>query len=146
MEECLSHTNNIFDEEFMKDILNQTPQDQSSVPIATTDLVNNNSSINVCHSTQHEHAAEKLTSSLPIPTTYILSYDKSTTLLAPTEQHHDSLHLSSSKIKQGSNSKKPRSASETLDHIMSERNRRQLLTSKIIELSAFIPGLKKVSM
>jgi hypothetical protein len=145
MEECLSHTNNIFDEEFLKDIMNQTPQDQSSVPIFTTGLVNNNSSINVSHSTQH--AAEKLTSSLPIPTTYILSYDKSTTLLPPTEQHHDSLPLSSSKANnQGSNSKKTRSASETLDHIITERNRRRELTRKFIELSAFIPGLKKVSL
>jgi len=144
MEECLSHTNNIFDEEFLKDILNQTPQDQSSVPIVTTGLVHNNSSINVSHSTQH--AAEKLTSSLPIPTTYILSYDKSTTLLPPTEKHHDSLPLSSSTANQGSNSKKTRSASETLDHIITERNRRRELTRKFIELSAFIPGLKKVSL
>jgi len=113
MEECLSHTNNIFDEEFLKDILNQTPQDQSSsVLIATTALVNN-SSINVSHSTQH--AEEKPTNS-------------------------------SSTANQGSNLKKPRNASDIPDHIMSERNRRQLLTSKIIELSALIPGLKKVSM
>jgi hypothetical protein len=128
MEEHLCHTNSTFDEEFLRDILYQTPQDQFSVPIATTGLVNN-SSINVSHSTQH--AEENPTNSLSIPT---------------IEQHHDSLPLSSSTDNQGSNSKKPRSASETLDHIMSERNRRQLLTSKIIELSAFIPGLKKVSI
>lgn len=143
MEECLCHTNNTFDEDFLRDILYQTPQDQFSVPIATTGLVNN-SSIKVSHSTQH--AEEKPANSLPIPTNSILSLDESVTLLPPTEQHHDSLPLSSSTASQGSNSKKPRSASETLDHIMSERNRRQLLTRKIIELSAFLPGLKKVSL
>ncbi|AES68232.2 hypothetical protein MTR_2g104620 [Medicago truncatula] len=78
MEECLSHPNNIFDEEFLKDIMNQTPQDQFSVPIATAGLVNN-SSIIVSHSTQH--AKEKLTSSVSIPT---------------TAQHQDYLPLSSS--------------------------------------------------
>ncbi|XP_052107630.1 transcription factor bHLH18-like [Arachis duranensis] len=49
---------------------------------------------------------------------YILSFDKST-------------------------SKRRRSASETADHIMSERNRRQELSRKFIALSATIPGLKK---
>jgi len=143
MEECLCHTNNTFDEDFLRDILYQTPQDQFSVPIAITGQVNN-SSTNVSHSIQH--AKEKPANSLPIPTTSILPLDKSVTLLPQTEQHHDSLPLSSSTTNQGSNSKKPRSASETQDHIMSERNRRQLLTRKIIELSAFIPGLKKVSL
>ncbi|XP_024632965.1 transcription factor bHLH18 [Medicago truncatula] len=57
--------------------------------------------------------------------------------------HHDSLPLSSSKADHGSNSRKTRSASETLDHIITERNRRRELTRKFIELSAFIPGLKK---
>ncbi|XP_020967271.1 transcription factor bHLH18-like [Arachis ipaensis] len=40
-------------------------------------------------------------------------------------------------------SKRRRSASETADHIMSERNRRQELSRKFIALSATIPGLKK---
>ena len=41
--------------------------------------------------------------------------------------------------------KKARSSSEALDHIMSERKRRQEMTEKFIALSATIPGLKKVS-
>ncbi|XP_028766429.1 transcription factor NAI1-like [Neltuma alba] len=40
--------------------------------------------------------------------------------------------------------KKTRSSSETLDHIMAERKRRQELTEKFIALSATIPGLKKI--
>lgn len=40
--------------------------------------------------------------------------------------------------------KKNRRTSETVDHIMSERRRRQELTKKFIALSATIPGLKKV--
>lgn len=42
--------------------------------------------------------------------------------------------------------KKTRNSSETLDHIMAERKRRQELTEKFIALSATIPGLKKVSL
>ncbi|XP_054782034.1 transcription factor bHLH18-like [Prosopis cineraria] len=40
--------------------------------------------------------------------------------------------------------RKTRSLSESLDHIMSERKRRQELTEKFIALSATIPGLKKI--
>ncbi|KAI9107411.1 hypothetical protein K1719_021448 [Acacia pycnantha] len=40
--------------------------------------------------------------------------------------------------------KRTRSSSETMDHIMAERKRRQELTEKFIALSATIPGLKKI--
>ncbi|KAI9107583.1 hypothetical protein K1719_021620 [Acacia pycnantha] len=40
--------------------------------------------------------------------------------------------------------KRTRNSSETLDHIMAERKRRQELTEKFIALSATIPGLKKI--
>ncbi|XP_061347958.1 transcription factor bHLH18-like [Gastrolobium bilobum] len=135
--ECLRHTNNPFDEEFLRDILQQ-PQEATG-PV-------NNSSINMC-----QHVAQK-------PTTYILSFDKSTALLpndndscsvwkdvsqSQLGNHNtDSLPLSSSKENPGT--KKTRNASETLDHIMSERQRRRELTRKFIALSATIPGLKKM--
>lgn len=164
--ECLCHTNT-FDEEFLRDILLQ-PQDQSTSPIPTppfnsllgqtTSLMNNK------NNSKSQHNVAEKTTSLSAPTTYILSFDKSTALLPSDNQHEpcwkdvsqtqtqsqlgkhprDSLPLSSSRSNQGS-TKKSRSASETLDHIMSERNRRQELTRKFIALSATIPGLKKVS-
>ncbi|KAK4252953.1 hypothetical protein QN277_011076 [Acacia crassicarpa] len=40
--------------------------------------------------------------------------------------------------------KKARSSSETVNHIMAERRRRQQLTERFIALSATIPGLKKM--
>ncbi|CAI8611819.1 unnamed protein product [Vicia faba] len=135
--ESLCDTNNTFEEEFLRDIFHQTPQDLfMSLPIDN----NNNSSINVSHSTD-QHVAEK-------PSSYILSFDKSSILLPPTQQHIDhlkcSLPLSSkSKANQSSNSRKRRSASETLDHIMAERKRRKEIRMMFIELSAILPGLKK---
>ncbi|KAL5056811.1 hypothetical protein RYX36_028415 [Vicia faba] len=137
--ESLCDTNNTFEEEFLRDIFHQTPQDLfMSLPIDN----NNNSSINVSHSTD-QHVAEK-------PSSYILSFDKSSILLPPTQQHNDplkrSLPLSSkSKANQSSNSRKRRSASETLDHIMAERKRRKEIRMMFIELSAILPGLKKAN-
>ncbi|XP_061339406.1 transcription factor bHLH25-like [Gastrolobium bilobum] len=58
-------------------------------------------------------------------------------------------HLSSkrtlnfeSSVSQGT--KRARSSSETHDHIMSERKRRQEMAEKFIALSSIIPGLKKI--
>ncbi|RDX64179.1 Transcription factor bHLH18, partial [Mucuna pruriens] len=140
--ECLSHTNP-FDEEFLRDILQQA-QDGTAPDLSlfgeTSGAGNlmmksdNNSSI---------ISQDKTTSS---PTTYILSFDKSAALL-PTHSCSQSqlpkhtLPFSSSRANHGT--KKTRSASESLDHIMSERNRRQELTRKFIALAATIPGLKK---
>ncbi|KAI9107581.1 hypothetical protein K1719_021618 [Acacia pycnantha] len=57
------------------------------------------------------------------------------------ENHNsDSHHLKTNK--QGT--KRTRNSSETLDHVMVERKRRQELTEKFIALSATIPGLKKI--
>lgn len=169
--ECLCHTIT-FDEEFLRDILQQ-PQEYSSTttttaPVATT--TNNTHSQLV-----QQNAAEKTiitSSSSSSPTTFILSFDKSTALLPTHDDEHDipipnssvwkevspqlpqlginhhhptnSLSLCSSRPNQAGTNKKARSASETLDHIISERNRRQELTRKFIALSATIPGLKKV--
>ncbi|TKY48035.1 Transcription factor bHLH25 [Spatholobus suberectus] len=112
-------------------------------------MMNNNSSI-----IMSQHSADKPTSS---PTTYILSFDKSAALLLPTDRDSycaawkevsqsqlpkDTLPLS--KLRPNQRTKKTRSASESLDHIMSERNRRQELTRKFIALAATIPSLKKM--
>ncbi|KAK4269457.1 hypothetical protein QN277_022611 [Acacia crassicarpa] len=92
--------------------------------------------------------------------TYILSFDNSNMIPATTddnagyEKHEASnTRVSSlkrtpenngSELKAHQKTRKSRSTSETLDHIMSERKRRQELSEKFIALSATIPGLKKI--
>lgn len=103
------------------------------------------------------------------PRTFILSFDNSTILPASAtsergthsnskssnnsalsskrkrnlEKNHVNLEpkLPSTTTQRG---KKNRSDSQTTDHVMAERKRRQDLTEKFIALSATIPGLKKV--
>ncbi|XP_058777129.1 transcription factor bHLH18-like [Vicia villosa] len=122
--ESLCDTNNIFEEEFLRDIFPQTPQDLfPSLPIA-----NNNSSINVVSPSTDQHVAE-------MPSSCILSFDKSTVLLPPTQQRNND------PLKHSRNRR--RSPTASLDHIMAERKRRKEITMKFIELSALLPGLKK---
>lgn len=86
------------------------------------------------------------------PRTYILSFDNSTIIPATPEptsrkRTRQPQNLNLEPIKPNPNTqpgKRGRSCSQTLDHIMAERKRRQELTQKFIALSATIPGLKKV--
>lgn len=86
------------------------------------------------------------------PMTYILSFDNSTIIPATPEptsrkRTRQPQNLNLEPIKPNPNTqpgKRGRSCSQTLDHIMAERKRRQELTQKFIALSATIPGLKKV--
>lgn len=128
--ESLRETNQ-FDEEFLRDIL-QRPQE------GAPNLNNSSIMSSLC--------AQDIKPTTLFPTTYILSFDNSAALL-PTETDRDfsSSKLPSSNSRANHGIKKPGSASESLNHIMSERNRRQELTSKFIALAATIPGLKKVS-
>ncbi|KAK7280524.1 hypothetical protein RJT34_25588 [Clitoria ternatea] len=143
-EECLCHTNP-FDEDFLRDILQQ-PQEAivggDNLMMMMMKNNNNNSSMTMINAAAPKSMASP-------PTTYTLSFDKSAAFHVPSsawnEVSHSQQHtlpLSSSRPKQGT--KKTRNASETLDHIMSERHRRQELTRKFIALSATIPGLKKM--
>ncbi|KAK9726327.1 hypothetical protein RND81_05G206300 [Saponaria officinalis] len=50
----------------------------------------------------------------------------------------------SSENNENDKKKRKREPSQTYDHIMAERKRREFLTQKFIALSAIIPGLKKV--
>ncbi|KHN31892.1 putative inactive patatin-like protein 9 [Glycine soja] len=85
------------------------------------------------------------------PRTYILSFDNSTIIPATPEptsrkRTRQPQNLNLEPIKPNPNTqpgKRGRSCSQTLDHIMAERKRRQELTQKFIALSATIPGLKK---
>ncbi|KAK7402356.1 hypothetical protein VNO78_14555 [Psophocarpus tetragonolobus] len=113
---------NPFDEDFLRDILQQPEAEAYAI----------GSSI-----FGHNH-----THTNPSPTTYILSFDKSTALL-PNDANNNWTHQLPKQSRANQGTKKTRTASESLDHIMSERNRRQELTRKFIALASTIPGLKK---
>lgn len=133
-------------------------------------LVKSNSSNSIV-STQTGTKRHRRSSS---PKTYILSFDNSTMIPATPEpcvnygqylgteskrfSHSSSLpsnkrHMESQNgaeaEKRGNNNnngaKKGRNSSQTMDHIMAERKRRQELTERFIALSATIPGLSKVN-
>lgn len=84
----------------------------------------------------------------------IISLDN-TNIVEPIYPKHDYVFVSSKKRlgnrisiepREQQRPKKVRNSCETEDHIMAERKRRQELTGNIIELSAIIPELKKVSL
>ena len=113
---------------------------------------NNNSSISMIFS---QHAPLKPSTSTA-PTTYILSFDDSTVVAATPENYSGKRPYHEQAPSKGvvekhefepkaNQTRKGRSSSETLDHIMAERKRRRELTERFIALSATIPGLKKVS-
>ncbi|KAK4269458.1 hypothetical protein QN277_022612 [Acacia crassicarpa] len=92
--------------------------------------------------------------------TYILSFGNSMVIPATADdsggyENHEAANTRASSLKRKpennereskahQKTKKSRSSSETLNHIMSERKRRQELSQKFIALSATIPGLKKI--
>ncbi|KAI9089535.1 hypothetical protein K1719_029140 [Acacia pycnantha] len=93
--------------------------------------------------------------------TYILSFGNSKVIPATVDdargyEKHEAANTRASLLKRTpennereskahQKTKKSRSSSETLDHIiMSERKRRQELSEKFIALSATIPGLEKI--
>lgn len=71
----------------------------------------------------------------------------------PSNKRHMECQNGAEEEKRGNNNnnnnnngaKKGRSSSQTMDHIMAERKRRQELTERFIALSATIPGLSKVN-
>ncbi|MED6143575.1 hypothetical protein PIB30_007521 [Stylosanthes scabra] len=74
--------------------------------------------------------------------TFILSFDNSTIIPAAIPDQPPKKRHQARKEHEGA-AKKGRNDSQILDHIMSERKRRQQLTQMFIALSATIPGLKK---
>ncbi|XP_028766452.1 transcription factor bHLH25-like [Neltuma alba] len=86
------------------------------------------------------------TSSSSTQSTYILSFDNSTLIPGNTRASlkRTPENNNNSESKANQRTRKSRSSSDSLNHIMSERKRRQELTEKFIALSATIPGLKKI--
>ncbi|CAJ1955003.1 unnamed protein product [Sphenostylis stenocarpa] len=156
LEEC--HTQ---EEEFLRDILSQ-PAFSSESESQPFDRHNNNLTTPTDGSTLSSDetvTARRPNPSNSSPRTYILSFDSSTIIPATpqpqTSSKSSTSSLSSKKRHQNLNLEQPkpksttlagkrgRNSSQSLDHIMAERKRRQELTERFIALSATIPGLKK---
>jgi len=84
------------------------------------------------------------------PKAYVLSFDNSTVVPATPEPSVPSSPLPAKRALHTQtditrpSQKRTRTSSQTIDHIMAERRRRQELTERFIALAATIPGLNKV--
>ncbi|KAI5392402.1 transcription factor bHLH18 [Lathyrus oleraceus] len=150
-------------DDFLREILLETPQsDVNGGVVVVNNMIKSKSSDSIMCEQQQQHQQEqskKVGGRCCLPKTFILSFDNSTMIPATTPE--PCLHL---KAKRGSKnkrnressensemmkrneqkvSKKGRSGSQCIDHIIAERKRRQELTERFIALSATIPGLSK---
>ncbi|WVZ17628.1 hypothetical protein V8G54_010610 [Vigna mungo] len=80
------------------------------------------------------------------PKSCVLSFENFTSvpIFGKKTWQHLGEHSNQTQEKTRKPLKRERNASQTLDHIMAERKRRENLTKMFIALSALIPGLKKV--
>ncbi|RZB98126.1 Transcription factor bHLH25 isoform B [Glycine soja] len=146
------------DDEFLRDILLQQPpaafsseseSDHSFRPVVQNTTITNDGAVK-SNSSQN---SSKRPRPLSTPRTYILSFDNSTMLPASPEPRLRSSNNNSPWPPESpgpeprrpitGGAKKTRTSSQTIDHIMAERRRRQDLTERFIALSATIPGLSK---
>lgn len=149
------------DDEFLRDILLQQPpaafsseseSDHSFRPVVQNTTITNDGAVK----SNSSQISSKRPRPLSTPRTYILSFDNSTMVPATPETRPRSSNNSPLPAKRALESpgpvarrpnqgaKKIRTSSQTIDHIMAERRRRQDLTERFIALSATIPGLSKV--
>ncbi|KAG5021464.1 hypothetical protein JHK82_017365 [Glycine max] len=161
------------DDEFFRDILQQPPpaafsseseSDHSFLAVQNTSSFPNDGAVlsprNYLVKSSSSNSlvsqnASKRPRRLSSPRTYILSFDNSTMVPATPETRPRSSNNSPLPAKRALESpgpvarrpnqgaKKIRTSSQTIDHIMAERRRRQELTERFIALSATIPGLNK---
>ena len=137
--------NNDFDDFFSDIILHQTPP---PTPFSSGSESDHSFRASSFPPTPAVNAAAKRSS----PRTYILSFDNSTVVPATPEPSVPSsplpakraLNAQNPKTRPNQGSKRSRTSSQTIDHIMAERRRRQELSERFIALSATIPGLNKV--
>ncbi|KAE9587997.1 hypothetical protein Lal_00002730 [Lupinus albus] len=115
-------------------------------------LMSKSSSTNSIASHQHvPHKVFTASANATSPKSYVLSFDDSNVVAAVEAtrelgngRKHQANNRDQSKGDNQTSVRKSRNSSETLDHIMAERKRRQELTERFIALSATIPGLKKI--
>ena len=82
------------------------------------------------------------------PKSCVLSFEGSTSVPTKKTCHHlgeDKKQTQNEKPHYRKPLKRERTSSQTVDHIIAERKRRENITTLFIALSALIPGLKKVS-
>jgi hypothetical protein len=170
-DEDLNQSSNSFDEqEFLKDIILDQPQCETSsylcsnkiqnigttcAGIATsptnsilsfdeTSLMCDQENETLIHKSNSSNSIMSLERSSCVgspPTSYLLSFDNS--IVEPNIVEPMS-HKRRSIVKDKATKKVRRSCETIQDHLMAERKRRRELTENIIALSAMIPGLKKV--
>ena len=141
------------DDDFFTDLIPPTPfssESESDHSFRASNTVHNTSFLPgaAVNAAVNAVVASKRSS----PRTYILSFDSSTVVPATPEPSVPSsplpakraLHTLSPTARPNQGSKRTRTSSQTIDHIMAERKRRQELTERFIALSATIPGLNKV--
>ncbi|RDY02350.1 Transcription factor bHLH25, partial [Mucuna pruriens] len=158
LEGCDCHTE---EEEFLREILNQPAfsSESESQPFVQSNSTATDEMVIVGSKSNRPAKSGNLSDSSP--RTYILSFDNSTMIPATPEpfsafqrggtRSSKSTSTMSSKKRTLDNQnpkasqgvKRGRTGSQTVDHIMAERKRRQELTERFIALSATIPGLKK---
>ena len=74
---------------------------------------------------------------------------KTTSVVFITQESHmklkDEIVIDNQKKQKKKTSRRTRPASQTYDHIVAERKRREQISQRFVALSALVPGLKKVS-
>ncbi|XP_028752616.1 transcription factor NAI1-like [Neltuma alba] len=123
------------DQEFLRDIMQQQPG-LRNYPSSQTETENSGSS--------GGNNGSKDESRMMSPRSYILSFGNSDIKPINSNQEESNDHRSSKITRNVDPRKVKRKRSDTFDHIMAERRRRQRITDKFIALSATIPGLKKL--
>ncbi|KAK7261988.1 hypothetical protein RIF29_28315 [Crotalaria pallida] len=111
-------------------------------------LTKSNSSNSIASSQQHDpHKPATAPANATSPTSFVLSFDEPTVVVANNcgrNQSNNNRGQTKGVANNIAAGRKIRNSSESLDHIMAERKRRQELTERFIALSATIPGLKKI--
>lgn len=143
----------------------------ASSTVASEEIIGNMVKSNSSNSIVSSQQGPKKPRGSSSPKAYILSFDNSTMIPATpegkllgsnkgstrgTKRCSDSSSALPNKLQQVQNTesektrannqgtKRARTTSQTIDHILAERKRRQELTERFIALSATIPGLSKV--
>lgn len=169
-DDILNESNSSFDEqEFLKEIILDQPDDSNRIqqnnivegcatsPTNSSDLsfdetIYDNNNNNTLHKSSISNSLISLEMSTFSPTTCLLSFDNSSVdeqvIHEPKKSHNFPLGSKRKSMEKDGFEKKARRSSpktQTIDHLLAERKRRRELTESIIQLSAMIPGLKKVS-
>nr|XP_027187108.1 transcription factor bHLH18-like isoform X1 [Cicer arietinum] len=123
--------------------------DNVCVTTIQENMLNNSNTSNSLISQEYNYASN----SQQEPSQYILSFEKSIVELSPNSAIATCSSIMGQKTTLNNNvselpkakerTKSFRSSSETQDHILAERKRRQVITERFIALSAIIPGLKR---